>query len=373
MAETQMVKAVDEVKGALAKMQDQFAAALPKHIPAERFIRVAQTAIANSPSLLTLDRSSLYVSLTQSAQDGLLPDGREAAIIPFAGKAKYMPMVAGICKKARNSGEVSVIDAQVVYEKDDYDAWVDEKGPHFKHKRGYGDRGKIILTYAYAIMKDGGVAFEEIDETQMLSIKEKSRASDSPWKGPFADEMRRKSALRRLAKYRLPSSSDLDVTLSEDNELYDEVEEIKEEKTTSSRLSKVVEAQVVEEKPMTATEAAAVAKEVFKDPRPAQASGNSVTGKIEDIKVQNSKDPNKKWTRYACKVQGKYLGTFDDAIGKGITEAVDSGAEVIVGFKERQEQTKDGLKVYRDITSFSVVTLAEREEGEELEAEEIPI
>jgi hypothetical protein len=41
------------------------------------------------------------------AQDGLLPDGREAAVVMFGNKAQAMPMIAGILKKVRQSGEVA--------------------------------------------------------------------------------------------------------------------------------------------------------------------------------------------------------------------------------------------------------------------------
>jgi recombination protein RecT len=45
--------------------------------------------------------------IVRLAQDGLLPDGREAAIVKFGNKAQAMPMIAGILKKIRQSGDVS--------------------------------------------------------------------------------------------------------------------------------------------------------------------------------------------------------------------------------------------------------------------------
>jgi recombination protein RecT len=84
-----------------------------------------------------------------------------------------------------------------------------------------GERGNPFLTYAFAITKDGGFYFEEIDEKQMGEIEKASRAKMGPWKGPFRDEMKRKSAIRRLAKYRLPSSTDLDDIIRRDDEFFD--------------------------------------------------------------------------------------------------------------------------------------------------------
>ena len=77
------------------------------------------------------------------------------------------------------------------------------------------------MTYAYAITKDGGVYHEEIDEIGMTAIEKCCKAKDTPWKGPFKDEMRRKSVVRRLCKYRLPSSTDMEGIIRRDDDLYD--------------------------------------------------------------------------------------------------------------------------------------------------------
>lgn len=211
------------------KIVSEFGKVLPKHVPVERFIRIAQTAVRIKPDLAAANRQSFFSELMKAAQDGLVIDGREATINAYNNKkinakiAKYMPMVFGICKKARNSGEIKTIDAAVVYEKDTYSQWTDETGAHFKHERARGERGKPQLTYAYAMTRDGGFFFEEIDEEQMNAIEASNRGAgeDSPWKGKFRDEMRRKSAIRRLAKYRLPSSTDIDQVIQRDDDLYD--------------------------------------------------------------------------------------------------------------------------------------------------------
>jgi recombination protein RecT len=194
---------------------------LPASVTPEKFLRIAMTAISGNPRLLEGNRQVLFSELVKCASDGLVPDGREAAIVPFKGTGKYMPMVGGICKRARNSGAVKGIDSQVVYENDQYESWIDETGPHFKHVKAKKNRGEIILTYAYAIGSDGELYHEEILEEDMEKIRNTSKAGDSPWNGPFKDEMRRKSAIRRLAKYRLPSSAELDDLIRRDDDLHD--------------------------------------------------------------------------------------------------------------------------------------------------------
>ena len=110
------IKPIDEVRGALTRMSDQFKMALPPQIPVERFVRVVQTAVASNPDLLNCERTSLYGAAMKCAQDGLLPDGREAALVKFGGQVSYMPMVGGILKKVRNSGELETISSHVVYD-----------------------------------------------------------------------------------------------------------------------------------------------------------------------------------------------------------------------------------------------------------------
>src|SRR5690606_20698815 len=111
---------IDDLRGNLAKMQPQFKAALPAHNSVEKFSRVLMTAVQQTPALVQADRALLFAACMRVAQDGLLADGKEVAIVTFKRKdgmiqAQWMPMTAGILKKVRNSGELSSISALVVY------------------------------------------------------------------------------------------------------------------------------------------------------------------------------------------------------------------------------------------------------------------
>jgi recombination protein RecT len=203
----------------LQQMAPEFKAALPAHVSVEKFTRVAQTAIQNQPDLATVDRRSLFGAIVRLAQDGLLPDGREAAIVKFGDKAQAMPMIAGILKKVRQSGEVAKISAQVVYEADDF-VWTlgfDEDVTHNPPKLDQ-PRGKAIGAYATAVLKDGSrllevMSLEEIEKVRAVS---RSKGAD-PWV-QWWGEMARKTVMRRLSK-RLPMSSDLDDTFERDETL----------------------------------------------------------------------------------------------------------------------------------------------------------
>jgi recombination protein RecT len=201
----------------------QFQHALPKHMPAERFFRVVLTAVQLNKDLIACDRPSLFNAALRCAQDGLLPDGREAALVPFKNKVQYLPMYQGLLKKFRNSGQFKWVTTDIVYEGDQWEHWTDENGPHFKHIPGddHTDKKKRLV-YAAAGTKDGGVFIAPLSPSEIAKRRNMSRASreDAPWK-MWTEEMEMKTAIRVLSRL-LPMSSDLDDLIRSDEELYEQ-------------------------------------------------------------------------------------------------------------------------------------------------------
>jgi recombination protein RecT len=199
----------------MQSMRPQFAAALPAHIPVEKFERVVLTALALNSDLLAVDRKSLFLACNKAAQDGLLPDGREGAIVSFAGKAAWLPMIGGIIKRMRQSGELSTLSANVVYENDHF-AYVLGDEERIEHKPLLiGDRGKPILCYAIAKLKDGGIQREVMTAADVERARKVSRAPNSLMWKDFWGEGARKTVIKRLAKY-LPLSAEDRRTLDRD-------------------------------------------------------------------------------------------------------------------------------------------------------------
>lgn len=241
---------IDEIRSTMQKMAPQFQMVLPSHVTADRFVRVVLTAIQTTPMLLDCDRGSLYAAAMKSATDGLICDGREAALIPFRVKgqlrASYMPMVAGILKKVRNSGELESIHPEVVYTADEFSWWIDENGPHLKHTPNLEaeERGEPRLVYTIARVKSGGVYIEIMSKKEVELVRDVSKAKDTgPWSGDFKLEMWKKTCIRRLSK-RLPVSTDLDDVIRRDDELTDLSQMVHQpvqaEKAKSSRLSQLL-------------------------------------------------------------------------------------------------------------------------------------
>ena len=218
------VTKMEAMRGTLTNMKTEFEAALPAQIPVDKFIRTTLTAVQMNPDLLGADRKSLLGTCMKAAQDGLLLDGREAAPVIFRSKSgptvQYMPMIAGVLKKIRNSGELSSISAQVAYSSDffEYELGDEEK---ITHKPFMGaDRGEPIAVYAVAKTKDGAIYREVMSVSDVEKVRKSSRAGKyGPWVD-WWDEMAKKTVIRRMAK-RLPSSADVDQMWLKDDEQYD--------------------------------------------------------------------------------------------------------------------------------------------------------
>ena len=237
------IKPIEEVRKSLMLMKDQFALALPPQIEPDKFVRVVMTALQQSPALIQAGRQSLYAACMKSAQDGLLPDGREAALVMFGQDVAYMPMVGGILKKIRNSGELATITSQMVHKNDRFRFWIDGDGEHIDHEPlMFGDRGEAIGVYALAKTKDGAIYVEVMDKAQVMAVKGSSKAKTGPWQGAFEHEMWRKTAIRRLSK-RLPMSTDLETVIRRDDDLYEfdsQDKEPKEVTTKPKNLGKII-------------------------------------------------------------------------------------------------------------------------------------
>lgn len=190
---------------------------LPAHVSFERFTHAASVAIANSEDLKVADGQSVINALVSCAKDGLIPDNREAAIVVYKKKtangdwvkfAQYMPMIDGVLKRARQSGEISIIATRVVYENDQFRAWLDDNGEHIHYEPTLGSRGDMIGALAYARMKSGEFQFEWLNLDDIEKVRSASKNSDSgPWVNWY-ESMSRKSAAHRLCR-RLPNNSEI--------------------------------------------------------------------------------------------------------------------------------------------------------------------
>jgi len=204
----------------LVKAQPEFAKALPSYIKPDRFVRTAQSALTFTRNIdKVTSPQSLLACCMKAAADGLILDGREAAlVVDFRGDVQYRPMMRGLLKLAYNSGMLKGIVVEVACQGDAFSHRPTNLNEPISHEINHvGARGDVIAVYALAELKDGGIVHEVMSVAQVNAIRDRSDAwrafkadkiKSTPWHTDWS-EMARKTVFRRLSKY-LPSSSDRD-------------------------------------------------------------------------------------------------------------------------------------------------------------------
>lgn len=222
-------------KRTLAHMMEAGDLPLPSGVDYEAFRNAAIIAFTDNPDIAGCTPPSIFKALRKLAGMGLVPDGVEAALVPHKNKqrdgswlleATAMPMVYGLQKRARNSGEVRSLWADVIYQGEMIQMWIDDDGSRrWNHVNDDGSRinamkrgGEVIGAIAVAKLADGTAEFEPMTRTQIDRIRAVSRMANGPAWSNWYEEMAKKSAIRRLVK-RLPiSAADRRVVLESDED-----------------------------------------------------------------------------------------------------------------------------------------------------------
>jgi recombination protein RecT len=198
-----------EFKRNLARLIDANELALPSNVSADAFRNAAIVAAQDNPGIIQCNAESVFKSIRKLAAAGLVPDGREAALVPFKGTCTAIPMVQGLIKMARRSGDVKDIRAHIVYQNEldqgrfTYRIGDDEQLEHDPIL--FDERGDVVGTYAIAKLKDGTLVreFMSIDDVERIRRGAASQGGSAQPKGIWANhynEMVKKTVIRRLVK-----------------------------------------------------------------------------------------------------------------------------------------------------------------------------
>jgi recombination protein RecT len=242
--ETRVARAdttINDLRFLLEKYKDQIAVALPKHITAERMMRVALTAFGRNPLLAKCSATSICGALVQASILGLEPDGMsgECFLIPYWStkvggyECSMQAGYKGLVKLARNSGEISMIDAQPIHENDEFSFQKGSETFWFHRWDPRKDRGPIYGYWAGYKLKDGGANFEymsvaEIEdhrdrysqgayrkERGQFVLENGAKVLQGPWKDS-PDWMFRKTPLVQVLKL-APKSIELRTAMTLQN------------------------------------------------------------------------------------------------------------------------------------------------------------
>lgn len=209
-------------------MESEIKKALPSVITPERFTRMTLSALSVNPALPSCTPKSFLGAMMSAAQLGLEPNTPlgQAYLIPYKNNHKvkdengnekwvtenevqFQIGYKGLIDLAYRSGEVELVQAQIVYENDTFECQYG-LDPKLVHIPADKDRGNAIKVYALFKTKSGGYGFEVMS---MDDVKEHAKkysqsysSSFSPWTKNF-EEMAKKTVLKKVLKY-APMKSD---------------------------------------------------------------------------------------------------------------------------------------------------------------------
>lgn len=198
----------------------------------DAFVRVVLNACLSNQDLLTADRRSLFSSCMKAAQDGLVPDGREAVLNIYSTKVKtargeewvqmvqYLPMVGGLVKSLYAHPDVASVDAAAVFANDKF---IFRRGddPKLEHEPTMeDDAGKVVCAYVVVKLKSGEIKREVMPRRDIEAVRAVSKAKDAvngPWV-KWYDQQAIKSVIKRGYK-QMPRNERFERVADSDNDV----------------------------------------------------------------------------------------------------------------------------------------------------------
>lgn len=224
--ETSPAREVAVIVSTLAsrEMRKELEAFIPPSVDFKKFMQTAITAVQRAANVIArCDKQSVYNAIADAATKGLMPDGRQGALVPYSERVKVGPgrddfryvtkcqfliMPEGIIEVAARNG--ASVYAVSVYDGDHVRLWNDAAGQHFEHDYNpFGNRGEMVGAVAVGKTRGGQVYVEAVNKDDIDRIKATSKQRDretGAMRGPWADwedRMWQKTALHRLHK-RMP-------------------------------------------------------------------------------------------------------------------------------------------------------------------------
>lgn len=216
----------------IKSMESEIAKALPSVITPERFTRIVLSALSTTPALASTTPQSFLGAMMTAAQLGMEPNTPlgQAYLIPFRNNKKgcmetqFQIGYKGLIDLAYRSGEVSMIQAQIVYENDDFEYSFGLE-PKLEHKPSKGNRGNAIFVYAVFRTKDGGTGFDvmSMEDVKKHAQQYSKSFGNGPWQTNF-EEMAKKTVLKKVLKY-APLKSDFVRGVAQDETIKTEISE----------------------------------------------------------------------------------------------------------------------------------------------------
>lgn len=216
----------------ITTMKPAIERALPSVLTPDRFTRIVASAISNNPKLADTTPESFVGAMMTAAQLGVEPNTPlgQAYLIPYYNNNKrvmecqFQLGYKGLIDLAYRSGQVTTIQAHVVYANDRFNFSFGLE-PKLEHVPTTGKRGDPVYVYAVFKTKDGGFGFEvmSIDDVRAHAQKYSKSFNNGPWQTNF-EEMAKKTVLKAALKY-APLKSEFARGLATDETVKTEIAE----------------------------------------------------------------------------------------------------------------------------------------------------
>ena len=268
----------EDVKEAIQK-------AFPCKMHVGQFMLGAMLSAQKVPSLYNCSPASWMASMLQSAQIGLIPDGRHGSLVPYQGEVTFQPMYQGLEALAWRSEKILTINTQLVYKGEDF--WIKDIGGEVAYahvmdlpKRNGNPDNVTGAYFACVFVDDAGkersyMEFMHKDELEKIRHDSLSKAKNPtnpklPWNAHVC-EMYRKTVSKRAWK-RIPKDDTMAMAATMLQDLdHDPIEDAIEidavdvtPKTTADRTKEIVDRAVA-------------ARETAPDPTPSEHGNKSET------------------------------------------------------------------------------------------------
>jgi recombination protein RecT len=197
-----------------------FAKGLVGHKRAGEFITQLAVMSERMPDLAKCTTESLVSALMACVNLDLMPNTPEqdAIVIPYFNRnknrfeAQFQVMYQGLVKLAYRSGQIKTMDAELVFEGDEFDyrLGVDRR---LDHKPDLDvdrtDYSKVKFAYVTVKLLNGETKFEILTRKELDKVQETSKAgsTDAPW-SKWPEAMAKKSVVKRITKLLPKSTSD---------------------------------------------------------------------------------------------------------------------------------------------------------------------
>ena len=231
----------DNLNGLLKKQDfmESLQSVCTKYLTPDRVMKLGLLAASRQNKLWQCTAASFLQAVIRGAELGLEFGGAtgHGFLVPYrsgylsrqAGRdvyeAQFIPGYRGFIELAYRSGNVAFIDAQLVYEGDEFDysyEYGTAKSPFIHHKPLMtGPRGLLKCAYSVIMLKDSPVPkIDYMTAADLEMIRDCSKSKDDgPWK-TFAGEMQKKSIIRRSIKW-VPTTAELTLAEEADNVDFD--------------------------------------------------------------------------------------------------------------------------------------------------------